>query len=34
MTWLGFILRNLLRRPVRSLCTMIGVALVSAEGGR
>ncbi len=27
MTWLGFILRNLLRRPVRSLCTMIGVAL-------
>lgn len=27
MTWFGFILRNLLRRPVRSLCTMLGVAL-------
>lgn len=27
MTWLGFILRNLLRRPVRSLCTMIAVSL-------
>lgn len=27
MTWLGFMLRNLLRRPGRSLFTLIGVAL-------
>lgn len=31
MTWLGFMLRNLLRRPGRSLFTLIGVALAVAS---
>lgn len=27
MTWIGLVLRNLRRRPARSFCTMLGVAL-------
>ena len=31
MTWLGFMLRNLVRRPARSLFTLLGVALAVAS---